>query len=64
MVAGCRRTKAPEGFAYGFRVDGPYEPDRRSSVSTSTKLLADPYARALKRGHLADDPALVRLHRL
>ena len=49
-------TKAPEGFAYGYRVDGPYEPAAGHRFNAN-KLLADPYTRAIK-GALVDDPAL------
>ena len=49
-------TNAPESFAYGYRVDGPYEPAAGHRFNAN-KLLADPYARALK-GTLINDPAL------
>ena len=45
-----------KGFAYGFRVDGPYDPTAGHRFNVH-KLLADPYARAL-RGQLTDDPAI------
>ncbi|MAV46789.1 MAG: glycogen debranching enzyme GlgX [Alphaproteobacteria bacterium TMED89] len=44
------------GFAYGFRVDGPYDPAAGHRFNKH-KLLADPYARSL-RGELISDPAL------
>ena len=39
---------AGPGQAYGFRVDGPYDPERGLRCNP-VKLLADPYARALSR---------------
>src|SRR6059036_3095472 len=39
---------------YGFRVDGPFEPDRGARWNAS-KLLADPYARAFDGAFVADD---------
>jgi len=53
------------GQLYGYRVHGPYEPDRGDRFN-STKLLIDPYARALAGslnwdagvfGYKLDDPA-------
>ena len=49
-------NQAPECFAYGFRVSGPYDPAQGHRFNAN-KLLADPYAKAL-RGELTDDPAL------
>src|SRR5690349_5256876 len=34
------------GQLYGYRVDGPYEPEKGARFN-STKLLIDPYARAI-----------------
>ena len=39
---------------YGFRVDGPFDPDRGARWNPS-KLLADPYARAFDGEFIADD---------
>ncbi|MBV9291673.1 MAG: glycogen debranching protein GlgX [Frankiales bacterium] len=39
---------------YGFRVDGPFDPDRGARWNPS-KLLADPYARAFDGEFAADD---------
>jgi isoamylase len=44
------------GQRYGFRVDGPYDPAQGSRFNPS-KLLVDPYARALT-GALRLDPAI------
>lgn len=44
------------GQRYGFRADGPWEPHRGVRYN-STKLLLDPYARALD-GEVTLDPAL------
>lgn len=49
-------TLTEESFAYGFRVDGPYEPAQGHRFNIN-KLLADPYARSL-RGSLIDHPAI------
>ena len=48
--------QAPECFAYGFRVDGPYAPADGHRFNVH-KLLADPYTKAL-RGEMIDDPAI------
>ncbi len=45
------------GRRYGFRVDGPFHPERGMRWNPS-KLLLDPYARAID-GELSDDPALL-----
>jgi glycogen operon protein len=42
------------GQRYGFRVDGPFDPDRGARWNPS-KLLTDPYARALDGEFVADD---------
>jgi glycogen operon protein len=42
------------GQEYGFRVDGPYDPPTGQRHNPS-KLLADPYARALTGGYRLDD---------
>ena len=44
------------GTAYGFRVDGPWEPDAGLRFNPH-KLLLDPYARAVS-GELVTDPAI------
>jgi glycogen operon protein len=44
------------GQRYGFRVDGPYDPGRGARFNPS-KLLVDPYARAID-GQLRLDPAI------
>jgi glycogen operon protein len=44
------------GQAYGFRVDGPWDPGRGLRCNPA-RLLVDPYARAISRG-LTWDPAL------
>ena len=42
------------GQEYGYRVDGPYDPSAGQRHNPS-KLLADPYARALTGGYRLDD---------
>jgi glycogen operon protein len=42
------------GQEYGYRVDGPYDP-RPGQRHNPSKLLADPYARALTGGYRLDD---------
>jgi isoamylase len=42
------------GTRYGFRVDGPFEPGRGARFNPS-KLLTDPYARALDGPYILDD---------
>jgi len=42
------------GTRYGFRVDGPFEPNRGRRFNPS-KLLVDPYARALDGDFVLDD---------
>jgi isoamylase len=42
------------GARYGFRVDGPFEPGRGARFNPS-KLLVDPYARALDGPYVLDD---------
>ncbi|MDT4918252.1 MAG: isoamylase, partial [Pseudonocardiales bacterium] len=44
------------GQRYGFRVDGPFDP-AEGLFHNSTKLLLDPYARAIE-GDFVDDPAV------
>ena len=44
------------GTPYGFRVDGPWEPDKGLRFNPK-KLLLDPYARAIS-GTLISDPAI------
>ena len=52
---------AKPGMRYGYRVDGPYDPDRGMRFNPN-KLLIDPYARQLDRefewsdDYLASDP--------
>ncbi|HET7399192.1 MAG TPA: glycogen debranching protein GlgX [Intrasporangium sp.] len=43
------------GQRYGFRADGPWDPDRAQRYN-SAKLLLDPYARAIE-GDVVPDPA-------
>ncbi len=45
------------GQRYGFRVDGPYDPDRGLRFNPS-KLLVDPYARALDGDFVLHDAVL------
>ncbi|MEV5650051.1 glycogen debranching protein GlgX [Nocardia sp. NPDC052254] len=59
-VDGCVRhaylpTVAP-GQRYGFRVHGPYDPERGLRCDSS-KFLLDPYGKAFS-GHFSPDPAL------
>src|SRR5512134_2051834 len=42
------------GQRYGFRVDGPFDPHRGLRFNPS-KLLLDPYARAISGGFVLDD---------
>jgi glycogen operon protein len=44
------------GQRYGFRVDGPFEP-ARGLFHNPSKLLLDPYARAIE-GEFVDDPSV------
>ncbi len=44
------------GTRYGYRVDGPWDPDQGLRFN-SDKLLLDPYARAIS-GRLRNDPAI------
>ena len=48
------------GQRYGFRADGPWEPGRAQRYNPS-KLVLDPYARALE-GDVTLDPALFAHH--
>ena len=48
------------GSRYGFRADGPWEPELGLRFNPE-KLLLDPYARAIS-GRLADDPAIFGFH--
>ncbi|MEZ5116157.1 MAG: glycogen debranching protein GlgX [Candidatus Nanopelagicales bacterium] len=45
------------GTRYGFRVDGPWEPERGARWNPN-KLLIDPYARAVE-GRMSLDPAIL-----
>ncbi|MCW2758136.1 MAG: glgX, partial [Nocardioidaceae bacterium] len=51
----------PVGQRYGYRVDGPWEPDL-GLVFNPAKLLLDPYARAVS-GSFTADPAIYGYHR-
>ena len=51
----------PVGQRYGFRVDGPWDPDAGASFN-SAKLVVDPYAKAIS-GSLRPEPAVYGYHR-
>ena len=46
----------PAGTPYGFRIDGPWQPEHGLRFN-SNKLLLDPFARAIS-GEVREDPAL------
>ncbi len=49
----------PRDWTYGWRVDGPYDPEQRGHRCNWNKLLIDPYARALVGRFVWDSPALL-----
>jgi glycogen debranching enzyme GlgX len=58
-TSGVWRTVVPAlspGQAYGFRADGPWDPSR-GRLFNASKLLLDPYARAVS-GSVVPDPAI------
>jgi isoamylase len=52
----CYLPGIQPGQRYGYRVHGPYDPERGHRCDPN-KLLLDPYAKAVE-GQVADDPAL------